>query len=114
GDYLSCVGGPELFHLPEDLRRGGNPVPVGIVLDSPQETSPRAVEHVLSVREEQTALRSRERFVRARAEDVNALQHGLLELASGDQAEHMGGVVAQDCPDVVARSAEPPEVVREQ
>src|SRR5438034_6676897 len=53
GDYLSCVGGPELFHLPEDLRRGGNPVPVGIVLDSPQETSHRAVEHVLSVREEQ-------------------------------------------------------------
>src|SRR5205807_10085391 len=43
GDHLSRVGGPELFHLPEDLCRGSDPVPVGIILDPPQEA--RSEEH---------------------------------------------------------------------
>src|SRR5205807_4500049 len=93
GDHLSRVGGPELFHLPEDLCRGSDPVPVGIILDPPQEAAHRPLEQLLAVRKEQAALRSRERLVGARAEDIDALQHRLLEFAPGDQAELMGGIV---------------------
>ena len=114
GDHLPRVDPAELLHLEEHLRSRGDPIPVGVVLDPPEERLHGAVEQVLAVREEQTTLRTGERLVGAGTQHVDALQHGLLKFAARNQTEDMGRVVAEHRSDVVTCAAEPAQVVREQ
>src|SRR3989304_3082989 len=87
------------------------PVPVGVVLDAPKDPAHRPLEEVRPVREEDPALGPGERLVGARAQEVDALDHGPLELAARDEPEDVGRVVAEDRADVVARAAGPAPVV---
>src|SRR3989304_5113755 len=113
-DDLSRIRAAERAHLLQDLRGRCDPVPVRVVLELPREVPHRSLESSRAVREEDPALGPGERLVRARAEDVDALDQRLLELPARDEAEDVRRIVAQERADIVARPAEPSKVVREQ
>src|SRR5208282_4729038 len=90
------VLGPDAFELEQGLSERGDPVPMSVIEDPPDERRVKLSEQVLAVGDEESTLGSEERLVGATVHDVGALAQRVLKPSSRDQAEDVGGVVEDE------------------